>query len=161
MKSSGQVIKVDPAAGISGGEIAVEYGEVSADVARKLDIRFDATPAHVTALNKRRALALIPDQPAFGETEVAMVVNGRDVAMGRTASFLVGRKLAGDIHPVANPAFDPTDGSLFVTRSGARGEHVPVSLFRYGSDETLVEFSGDITNPTSIAFDASGHMFVT
>ena len=55
-----------------------------------------------------------------------------------------------------NPTFDPVDGSLFVTRSGARGENVPVSIFRIGPEGKVEEFSGDITNPTSIAFDRSG-----
>jgi sugar lactone lactonase YvrE len=38
---------------------------------------------------------------------------------------------------------------------------VPVSLFRISSEGQLEAFSGDITNPTSIAFDRSGRMFVT
>src|SRR6185436_3784635 len=63
--------------------------------------------------------------------------------------------------PVANPAFDPADGSLYVTRSGARGEHVPVSIYRITPDDEFEDFSGDITNPTGIAFDQRGEMFVT
>jgi len=160
MAGSGHVTRLDPPAGIGGGEIAVEYGEVSADVARKLNIRFNQTPAHITAVNKRRALALVPEVE-FGETEVSAVLDGEAGAIGRSAKFLVGKKLAGNLHPVTNPAFDPSDGSLFVTRSGSRGEHVPISLFRYGPEGTLVEFSGDIVNPTSIAFDSDGRMFVT
>src|ERR1051325_9018357 len=77
------------------------------------------------------------------------------------AGLLVGRKMAGQVHPVANPAFDPADGSLYVTRSGSRGEHVPVSLYRVTTDGTVEEFSGDITNPTAIAFSPRGQMFVT
>jgi sugar lactone lactonase YvrE len=74
---------------------------------------------------------------------------------------MVGRRLAEDLHPVANPAFDPDDGSLFVTRSGSRGEHLPVTLFRIDVSGEIAEFSGDITNPTGIAFDSSGQMFVS
>lgn len=74
---------------------------------------------------------------------------------------MVGSRLAEDLHPVASPAFDPDDGSLFVTRSGSRGEHLPVTLFRIDINGELAEFSGDITNPTGIAFDSSGQMFVS
>ncbi len=75
--------------------------------------------------------------------------------------FLAGRRIAEDLHPVTSPAFDPDDGSLFVSRSGSRGEQLPVSLFRIDVDGELTEFSGDITNPTAIAFDKEGQMFVT
>jgi len=78
-----------------------------------------------------------------------------------TAPFIQGKKLAEDLHPVANPAFDPDDGALFVTRSGPRGEQLPVTLFRIDVNGDVSEFSGDVSNPTGIAFDASGQMFVS
>ena len=73
----------------------------------------------------------------------------------------IARKLAGDLHPVANPAFDPDDGALFVTRSGSRGEELPVTLFRIDISGDVSEYSGDIANPTGIAFSPDGQMFVT
>jgi DNA-binding beta-propeller fold protein YncE len=76
-------------------------------------------------------------------------------------SFNVAKKLASDLHPVSNPAFDPDDGSLFVTRSGSRGEELPVTLFRIDVEGDVIEFSGDIVNPTGIAFSRDGEMFVT
>ena len=106
-----------------------------------------------------RALVLVPDLNTDGEIEVRLAEDGAE--QREPARFLLARRLAGSVHPVASPAFDPADGSLFVTRSGSRGEHVPVSLYRISSDGELEEFSGDITNPTSIAFDKAGRMFVT
>jgi sugar lactone lactonase YvrE len=73
----------------------------------------------------------------------------------------VARKLAGDLHPVANPAFDPDDGALFVTRSGSRGEELPVTLFRVDLSGDVGEYSGDIANPTGIAFGPDGTMYVS
>src|SRR5207249_9223981 len=81
--------------------------------------------------------------------------------IGKSASFVVGKKIAEGLHPVANPAFDPDDGSLLVTRSGSRGEHFPVSLYRIALNRNIDEFSGDIANPTAIAFNQKGEMFVT
>jgi sugar lactone lactonase YvrE len=69
--------------------------------------------------------------------------------------------LATDLHPVTNPAFDPDDGALFVTRSGSRGEQLPVTLFRISVSGEVSEYSGEITNPTGIAFGKDGQMFVT
>jgi sugar lactone lactonase YvrE len=81
--------------------------------------------------------------------------------LSEAAYFTVAKKLAGDLHPVANPAFDPDDGALFVTRSGSRGEELPVTLFRIDISGDVSEYSGDITNPTGIAFSPDGQMFVS
>lgn len=161
MSRSGQVTRVDPAAGISGGEVAIEYGELSSDLAKRFGIRFGEEQAHIVAATQERALTLVPEFTGGGQTEVSISIDGEPISVGKSASFLTGKKLAGGIHPVTNPTFNPVDGALFVTRSGSRGEHVPVTLFRIGLDESVTEFSGDITNPTSIAFDRSGRMFVT
>lgn len=161
MSRSGHVTSVNPAAGISGGEVAIEYGELSRDLARKFAIRFGNEQAHIVAATQGRALTLVPEFTAGGETEVSIAIDGEAAPIGKPVNFLAGRKLAGALHPVTSPAFDPSDGALFVTRSGSRGEHVPVTLFRIALDGTLTEFSGDITNPTSIAFDRGGRMFVT
>jgi sugar lactone lactonase YvrE len=100
----------------------------------------------------------VPDQKQSGKIEVTLESRG---IRSQAANLSVGSRLAEDLHPVANPAFDPDDGALFVTRSGSRGERLPVTLFRIDSDGEVTEFSGDITNPTGIAFDSSGQMFVS
>src|SRR6185436_8787298 len=101
--------------------------------------------------SKSRMLALLPKIDRGGEVEVAVHFDGEAPRAANSVSFLAGKRLAGGVHPVANPAFDPADGSLLVTRSGSRGEHVPVSLYRIAADDTVEEFSGDISNPTAIA----------
>lgn len=161
MSRSGHVTRVDPAAGISGGEVAIEYGELSRDLAKRVGIRFGAEQAHIVAATQARALTLVPEFNSGGLTGVSILLEGEAKPKGKPARFLTGKKLAGGLHPVTNPAFNPADSALFVTRSGARGEHVPVTLFRIALDGAVTEFSGDITNPTSIAFDRSGRMFVT
>jgi hypothetical protein len=46
-------------------------------------------------------------------------------------AYLTGRKkLRRRSASGSNPAFDPEDAALFVTRSGSRGEELPVTLFR-------------------------------
>lgn len=65
------------------------------------------------------------------------------------------------MHLVANPAVDPKDDSIILTRSGSRGQQLPVTLFRLEADGYLNEMSADIMNPTGIAFDKTGELFVT
>jgi|SRR5437773_4042048 len=160
MSRSGHIERIEPNAGISGGEVAIVYGELSSDLAKRIIVQFDEQPAHITAATQGRALVTVPELDHAGEIRVSLSI-GETESLGKGARFIAGRKMAGGIHPVANPAFDPADDSLFVTRSGSRGEHVPVSIFKIGSDEQLNEFSGDVTNPTAIAFNRRGEMFVT
>ena len=159
MNKTKQIERIDPAAGIPGGEVAIQCGNHSPHRTPTLTVRFSDQPAHVVAATPNRALVLVPDLDAGAEIEVSLDQDGSEP--DKPARFVVARKLADGIHPVTSPAFDPSDGSLFVTRSGARGEDVPVSLFRIDSKGRREEFSSDITNPTSIAFDRSGRMFVT
>jgi len=159
MSDSLQITRVDPGAGIAGGEVRVEYKKASRQDPRELEILFDGKAAHLTALGRGRALALIPDVDEAAQIEV--VAASRNGEASAPAAFIAGEKLAGGLHPVANPAFAPTDGSLYVTRSGSRGEHVPVSVFRIAPDGTVEDFLSDIMNPTTIAFDRTDRMFIT
>src|SRR2546425_3087883 len=159
MSDGRQIDRIDPAAGIPGGEVAIECASFVGNDASTLNVWFHDQPAHVVAATPARALVLVPDLNTGAEVDVSVAEDGD--ARGKPARFVVARRLAEGLHPVTSPAFDPTDGSLFVTRSGSRGEHVPVSLYRIGTEGSLDEFSGDVTNPTGIAFDRGGRMFVT
>ena len=160
MNTPGQVIEIDPTAAIPGGEVALKYHSVPADTTRNLDFRFDGWRSHATAIGKQKALVLIPEIKTHGPVNVSSALDDADIG-GSAQRLIVGKQLAAGLHPVANPAFDPRDGSILVTRSGSRGEHVPCSIYRIGPDEAVEEFSGDVMNPTSIAFDRTQRMFVT
>ncbi|MDQ3907660.1 MAG: gluconolaconase, partial [Acidobacteriota bacterium] len=102
-------------------------------------------------------LAVVPES-ASGSIDVRLESGDEH---SQPARLLVGRLLADDLHMVASPAFDPEDGALFVTRSGSRGHREPVSLFRVTTDGQLRDVTGEITNPTGLAFDATAQLFVT
>ncbi|MDX6385291.1 MAG: hypothetical protein QOK48_2864 [Blastocatellia bacterium] len=159
MNKDRQIERLDPAAGIPGGEVAVECRPHTGNGTGILSVWFQDQRAHVVAASPNRALVLVPEMTSEADIEVSA---GEDEQpTGVSAPFVLAEKLAEGVHPVTSPAFDPGDGALFVTRSGSRGENVPVSLFRIGPDREPEEFSGDITNPTSIAFDQGGRMFIT
>jgi sugar lactone lactonase YvrE len=65
------------------------------------------------------------------------------------------------LHIVANPAVDPQDDSIILTRSGSRGQQLPVTLFRLERDGFLSEMAVEVLNPTGVAFDRAGELFVT
>jgi DNA-binding beta-propeller fold protein YncE len=157
MSSAGKIHHIDPPYGIAGGEIMIDCEGFDTSDPSLCEVLIDNTSAQIVACGPRRVLAIIPETKG-GDVEVTLKSRGES---SDPAHVTVGRKLAGDLHPVANPAFDPDDGALFVTRSGSRGEELPVTLFRIDISGEVSEYSGDIPNPTGIAFGPDGEMFVT
>jgi sugar lactone lactonase YvrE len=157
MRSSAKIVAVDPVYAIAGGEIIVECTGFDTRDPSECEVLVGDVAAPIVAIGPRRVLLTVPETKG-GEVELRLK-SGNNVS--EAARLIVARKLAGDLHPVANPAFDPDDGALFVTRSGSRGEELPVTLFRIDLSGEVSEYSGDIPNPTGIAFGSDGEMFVT
>jgi len=157
MRTPARILGIDPPYAIAGGEVIVDCAGFDTREPRECAVLVGDEAAHVVALGPRRVLITVPETKG-GELEVRLQ-SGE--ALSDPARLTVARKLAGDLHPVANPAFDPDDGALFVTRSGSRGEELPVTLFRIDLSGEVSEYSGDIPNPTGIAFGPDGQMFVT
>ncbi|HKO95382.1 MAG TPA: IPT/TIG domain-containing protein [Pyrinomonadaceae bacterium] len=158
MNKEPRILTIDPPRALPGAEVIINCENLDTADPSSCSVWFGDERASLVALSPRRVLAIVPEQKQSGEISVRVESHGiKSTAVG----VMVGRRLAEDLHPVTNPAFDPDDGALFVTRSGSRGEQLPVTLFKIDGNGELTEFSGDITNPTSIAFDSSGQMFVT
>ena len=157
MANLAKILNIDPSYGIAGGEIVIDCSGFDTSDPSQCAVLFGDSPAQLVASGPRRILAIIPETKG-GRVEVRLKTGNH---LSEPAYVTVARKLAGDLHPVANPAFDPDDGALFVTRSGSRGEELPVTLFRIDISGDVSEYSGDISNPTGIAFGPDDEMFVT
>jgi sugar lactone lactonase YvrE len=156
---SNVIERVNPPAAIPGGEVAIECRGYDTSNLRECGAEIGGVKARLVGVSPWRVLALVPESLGGGEHEV--VLRSADGGRSEAARLVVGRRLGEDLHMVANPAFDPDDGSLYVTRSGSRGQRMPVSLFRLGPDGELTGVTGEITNPTGIAFGADRQMYVT
>ncbi|HYK22729.1 MAG TPA: IPT/TIG domain-containing protein [Pyrinomonadaceae bacterium] len=157
MSGAGKIINIDPPYGIPGGEIVIDCADFDSSSPSQCSVLFGDTEGQIVALGPRRVLAQVPETKG-GEVDVRLKSKGD---LSEPARLTIAKKLAGDLHPVANPAFDPDDGALFVTRSGSRGEELPVTLFKIDLSGDVSEYSGDIPNPTGIAFGPDGQMFVS
>jgi sugar lactone lactonase YvrE len=157
MSTPAKILGIDPLFAIAGGEVIIDCAGFDTRDPQRCEVLVGSVPAQIVALGPRRVLAIIPENKG-GPVDVRLHSGGE---LSEPVRLTVARKLAGDLHPVANPAFDPEDGALFVTRSGSRGEELPVTLFRIDISGEISEYSGDIPNPTGIAFDSEGQMFVT
>lgn len=185
--TAGRIIKVTPQAAIPGGEVFIECENFPVYPGSELRCFFNNS--HSTnniAASARRVIATVPGgetgfNPFRGVTDVTLFsrLEGNDEVGGYSENgfdIVTGQFIAGDLHLVASPAVDPDDGSLIVTRSGSRGQQLPVTMFRLrvnseidttlGEERTVYagdieEITGDVMNPTGIAFSPSGEMYVS
>lgn len=77
-----------------------------------------------------------------------------------SATLQVGKIIASELHPVANPVVDES-GNVFVTYSGTRGEKVPFGVFRVTPEGVKEPFLGDITNPTGLAIGPDHLLYIS
>jgi sugar lactone lactonase YvrE len=151
MKKASKITAVEPSLAIPGGEITVS----GTGFAAHPDVFVGDEPCRVVAASSTRILAILPENTG-GESELRLRA-GR----GESVTIRIGKLLTGDMHIVANPAVDPSDDALILTRSGSRGQQLPATLFRLEPDGYLDELPEPILNPTGIAFDRHGQMYVT
>ncbi len=158
MNKAGKILSFNPSYAIPGGEILIECENFTVGGIGEYDCFFGGQASRLVGASANRILAIVPDNFDTAEVEVYLESGGE---RSKAKSIMVGKKLADDLHMVANPAVDPKDDSLILTRSGSRGQQLPVTLFRLEKDGFLNEMSADVLNPTGVAFDQNGQLFVT
>lgn len=158
MNKAGKILTIDPPYAIEGGEIAIECEGFTLNREGDFACYIGGKQARLTAASPTRVLAVIPENENGGRAEIYLE---SETERSEPASVLIGKKLVEDMHIVANPAIDPRDDSILLTRSGSRGQELPATLYRLETDGFLDELPAEITNPTGIAFDAAGELYVT
>ncbi len=158
MNKAGKILSLHPSNAIAGGEVLLKCEDFQ--ISDEVDCRvfFDSSEAHIVGASATRVLAVVPKKLTSPYAEIYLE-NGEDIS--NRISLTVGEKLVGEMHMVANPAVDPSDNSVVLTRSGSRGQELPVTLFRLETDGYLDELPIEFMNPTGVAFSAAGQLFVT
>ncbi|MDQ3130800.1 MAG: gluconolaconase [Acidobacteriota bacterium] len=158
MNKAGRIISVNPPYAIAGGEISIECENFQLNAEGEYKCVVGGKTARLIGASETRILAIVPADAETSETEIYLESGGEQSERFR---YTIGKKLADDLHIVANPAIDPKDDSIIVTRSGARGQQLPVTMFRLETDGYLNEMPAEILNPTAVAFNRSGNLFAT
>src|SRR5215217_5916189 len=141
MNKAGKILSVDPPYAIPGGEVIIECEGFDINLETDYGCFFDGQRARLVSASSTRILAIVPENFDINEVEIYLENGGE---RSESVTIMVGKKLADDLHIVANPAIDPKDGSIILTRSGSRGQQLPVTLFRLEADGYLQEMSVDI-----------------
>jgi len=158
MDNKVKIIRIEPGYAIPGGEIAVTCEGFRIDPASADGVYIEGVQCRIVAASSRRILAIVPGEIAESKATIHLESLG---AISNKIGITIGKLLTDGMHIVANPAIDPSDDALILTRSGSRGQHLPTTLFRLEPDGFLDEMPEPILNPTGIAFDRDGQLFVT
>ena len=150
----GRLTSVRPLWAIEGGRVTLEGDGFPVDPLIP-HVRVGASPARLAAASPSSLTVLIPDGLEGGPTAVRI-----DELPGETAFVEIGSTLVAGVHHVDSPAYD-RHGNLYVTFSGSRGQQAPVAIFIVRPDGTREPFVTDLPNPTSLAFDREGRLFVS
>jgi hypothetical protein len=146
---------VAPALALAGGEIRITGSGLRPQELRRPTVQFGKVEGSLVVSSDAFLVARVPEGATSGPVVVA--TNGH-VSNAHTVKVAV--PIAENLHPVTNPALD-AEGNLYVTFSGSRGQKVPVAIFKIDTNYAVKPFVADMMNPTAIAFDRQGQMYVS
>ena len=146
---------VAPAAALPGGEVRILGHGLRPAELRRPQVRFGDLEGAVVISSDDFVVARVPSGAASGPVVVS--TNGHS---SNPQQIKVASMIADSVHPVTNPALD-AEGNIYVTFSGSRGQKVPVSIFKIDTHYNIKPFVAEMMNPTSIAFDREGQMYVS
>jgi sugar lactone lactonase YvrE len=148
------VTAVYPQRAIETGRITIEGSGFPVTGPALPEIRIGDLVARTVFASSTRMVALVP--PGLGG-RVPVRIGG---AAGQTAFVDVAAPLGTGLHQVDSPVVD-AEGNVYVTYSGTRGQQVPVAIFRVRPNGTRETFASGIVNPTSMAIDPDGQVYVS
>lgn len=155
MTSAPKIESVKPGAALPGGEISIQGSGFSIRNHTRPQVQFGSAEGSLVVAADNFLIARVPDGAGGGAVRVLMgSVESAPYPMS------LGVQIADNLHPVSNPAVD-SEGNVYVTYSGQRGQKVPVSLYKVTANNTVKPFITSLMNPTGLALDRSGHLYVS
>jgi hypothetical protein len=136
-----------------GHDLPVSSTDLSTGSAAAITI--DGASARVVFASSTRTIVEVPSGLEGGAMDVHVAA-----CPETTLVVSVGRQVATGLHQVDSPVCDAA-GRLYVTYSGARGQAVPISIFRILPGEVREPFVSGIPNPTSLAIGPDGLLYVS
>lgn len=150
-----QIREVDPAAAIPGGELHILGEHLQPEAYRQPVVMLGDLAARVLLSRKDRMVVAVPDEAKSGPLRVL-----RQGAQSNSFPVKIAEFVAEGLHMVANPVMDEA-GRIYATLSGPRGQQTAVSVFRTGEEGKIEPFASGIMNPTGLAVDGAGFLYVS
>jgi sugar lactone lactonase YvrE len=146
---------VSPRSALPGGDVRIAGTSLRPEELRRPHVVFGDIEAAVIISSDDFVVARVPDGASSGSVVVS--TNGH---ASNPHEVKVAVPVAQNLHPVTNPGID-AEGNIYATVSGSRGQKVPVAIFKIDTNYNIKPFVADFMNPTAIAFDKSGQMYVS
>src|SRR4051794_13266367 len=146
---------VSPSFALTGGEVRINGSGLRPQDLLRPKVKFGDVAAPIVVSSDGFLVTRVPEGAVSGPVVVA--TNGYE---SNPHPVKVAVPIAESLHPVTNPAID-AEGNIYVTFSGSRGQKVPVSIFKIDTNYNVKPLASDVMNPTSIAFDRQGQMYVS
>ena len=150
-----KIVDVTPLAAVPGGTLSVRWAGKELRPFSRPCVHIGDVQAHLISTSPDLIVVQVPATVASGDLWISC--GGQE---SNRVHIEIAALLGTNLHPVANPALD-MDGNLYTTLSGRRGEQVPNSIFKIDPSGTIQPFVSDLANPTGIAFNGYGEMFVS
>ncbi len=147
------ITTVEPRAAITGGEVRIRGAHFAAE--GRPSVTFGDEPAALVIASDDFVVAKVPETALTGE----IVVHSGTRKSG-VWEAAVGVQIADSLHPVSNPVVD-SEGNVYSTFSGSRGQRAPVSIYKIDTRYTSKPFVSDLMNPTGLAFDRGGLLYAS
>jgi sugar lactone lactonase YvrE len=157
LKSSAppRIESVKPGAALPGGEVSIKGAGFSVRNHLRPQVQFGTAEGSLVMAADDFLIARVPEGAAGGAVRVRMgSIESAPFPMS------LGVQIADNLHPVSSPAVD-SEGNVYVTFSGQRGQKVPVSLYKVTSSHTVKPYITELMNPTGLALDRNGNLFVS
>lgn len=149
------IADIAPAAAMPLGEVELTGSNLGPHKFGPPSVLTDGEPAQLLMSRASRLSFRVPENAATGLVEVRT-----PAGVSNTVPLRVARQLTDGLHPVTSPAISRS-GMIYATISGPRGKQTPVSVVRISPDGRGTPFVTGILNPTGLAFNLEGDLFVT
>jgi len=149
-----RIERVSPAAAIAGGEVVI-HGRGFTPNHRRPQVTVGETAASVLVASDDFLIATVPENAAGRTVRVRTAAGESD-----PAPVELGVPIADNLHPVSNPAVD-SEGNIYVTFSGRRGQKVPISLYKIDRQFDVKPLLSELMNATGLALDSNRRLYVS
>src|SRR5271169_1563749 len=146
---------VFPSAAMPGGEVRITGHGLRPQDLRRPRARFGEVEGAVVISSDDFLVARVPQGASSGPIVVS--TNGHS---SNPHQIRVAVPIAENLHPVANPAVD-SEGNIYVTFSGSRGQKVPVAIYRIDNNYNVKPFLHEMMNASGMALDRAGSLYVS
>src|SRR6202046_1394279 len=146
---------VAPSLALAGGELRITGSGLRPQELQRPKVKFGEFEGSIVVSSEGFLVARVPEGATSGP--VGVDTNGH-VSNSHPAKWSL--PIAENLHPVTSPALD-SEGNIYATFSGSRGQKVPVSIFKIDTNYTVKPFVAEMMNATAMAFDRPGQIEVS